>query len=345
MLSIITVVIILIALIFDFTNGFHDAANAIATTVSTGALKPKIALLLSAVMNILGGLIGIGVAETISKSIVDLTDLSKHLELTIIASGLLGAIIWNLVTWYFGIPSSSSHALIGGLAGAGLAGYLTMNNSIHIFWYKGIVLKVIQPMVTSPVLGFVLGFVLMVIVLNIFKNKPYTKVNKVFKKLQILSASAMSLGHGLQDAQKTMGVVFLCTVAAGWNNLNEPIPLWIKLACATSIGLGTYAGGFKIIKTLGRKIIELDPAKGFVAESLAACLLYINAAFHLPISTTQTITMSIMGVGATKNAHAVKWGVAKNIVIAWILTLPAAGIIAGLLFEIISLPLRIFGVL
>jgi PiT family inorganic phosphate transporter len=344
LLSIIVILIIIFALGFEFTNGFHDAANAVATIVSTGALKPKVALGMSAVMNLLGATISVGVAKTIATAIVDLKDVqSSTVELEIIFSAILGAVTWNLLTWWWGLPSSSSHAIIGGLAGSGFAASLIKSNGeITIFWEHGIFQKVIQPMLTSPALGFVIAFLLMCLMLNILKNQPYGKVIRRFKKLQILSAAALSVGHGMQDAQKTMGIIFLCTTAAGWTDSDSTIPMYVRILCALSISAGTYAGGFRIIKTMGNKIIKLDSVKGFVAETTTAGLLYLMAALNLPVSVTHTATMSIMGAGATKNANAVKWGMAGNIVRAWIFTLPATAIIGGVGFFVVSFITNLF---
>ncbi len=339
---VLVVTVIAIALAFDYTNGFHDAANAIATSVSTRALTPRKALIMAAVMNIVGALLGTDVAKTIGKGIIDITHYSESTDialqregLVIVLAALLGAVVWNLITWWFGLPSSSSHALIGGLVGAGLA------SSTTVMW-GGILERVIIPMFGSPLIGFFLGFLIMKIILSLLANLPYHRTMRRFRFLQTLSAAAMALGHGLQDAQKTMGVIVMALVAGGYGdyfNIFDPvtgditIPLWVKLAAAFAISAGTYAGGWRIMRTLGRKIIDLDPARGFVAESVAATVLYVSAfVLHAPISTTHTITSAILGVGATRRFSAVRWGVAGNIVIAWFLTLPAAALVAALCF-------------
>ncbi|MFD6443465.1 anion permease [Promicromonospora sp. NPDC060204] len=320
----LVVLVVALALSFDYTNGFHDAANAIATSVSTRALTPRVALLMAATMNFAGALLGTEVAETIATSIVDLTGASTHAELAVVLCALLGAITWNLITWWFGLPSSSTHALIGGLVGAGLAGGMT------VYW-SAIVDKVVLPMVVSPVVGFGLAFAVMIAVLWIFRNAAPAKTHRRFRIAQTASAAAMALGHGLQDAQKTMGVIYLALLSVGWANPDTGIPLWVKLCAAAAISAGTYSGGWRIMRTLGRKIIELDPARGFVAESVSALVLYVNAfVLHAPVSTTHTITSAIMGVGATRRLSAVRWGVAKNIAIAWVLTIPAAALVAAL---------------
>jgi PiT family inorganic phosphate transporter len=326
----LVVVVVALALGFDYTNGFHDAANAIATSVSTRALTPRAALLMAAVMNFTGALLGTEVAETIATSIVDLSDASPHQALVVVLCALVGAIVWNLITWWFGLPSSSTHALIGGLVGAGLAGGLVIYGS-------AIVDKVVLPMVFSPLIGFFLAFLVMVGLLWLIRNASPSRTTRRFRLAQTVSAAAMALGHGLQDAQKTMGVIFMALLTVGWANPDEGIPLWVKLAAATAISLGTYSGGWRIMRTLGRKIIELDPARGFVAESVSAVVLYVNAfALHAPVSTTHTITSAIMGVGATKRLSAVRWGVAKNIGVAWVLTIPAAAAVAALVYFALS---------
>jgi PiT family inorganic phosphate transporter len=326
----LVVVVVALALGFDYTNGFHDAANAIATSVSTRALTPRAALLMAAVMNFTGALLGTEVAETIATSIVDLSDASPHQALVVVLCALVGAIVWNLITWWLGLPSSSTHALIGGLVGAGLAGGLMIYGS-------AIVDKVVLPMVFSPLIGFFLAFLVMVGLLWLIRNASPSRTTRRFRLAQTVSAAAMALGHGLQDAQKTMGVIFMALLTVGWANPDEGIPLWVKLAAATAISLGTYSGGWRIMRTLGRKIIELDPARGFVAESVSAVVLYVNAfALHAPVSTTHTITSAIMGVGATKRLSAVRWGVAKNIGVAWVLTIPAAAAVAALVYFALS---------
>ena len=323
---VLVLLVIVLALTFDYTNGFHDAANAIATSVSTRALTPRAALLMAAVMNLVGALLGTGVAETIGSGIVEVTAGTNGL--VVVLAGLIGAITWNLITWWKGLPSSSSHALIGGLMGAGVASMSTVHWSV-------ILDKVVIPMVLSPLVGFGLAYALMVALLWIFRNAAPGRTQRRFRVAQTVSAAAMALGHGLQDAQKTMGVIVLALVAAGWHTGSE-IPLWVKIAAASAISLGTYSGGWRIMRTLGRKVIELDPARGFVAETVASSVLYTTAfVFHAPISTTQTITSAIMGVGATKRFSAVRWGVVGNIGMAWVLTIPAAGGVAAVLFFVL----------
>ncbi|GGO29164.1 inorganic phosphate transporter [Microbispora rosea subsp. aerata] len=321
--------VIVIALVFDYTNGFHDAANAIATSVSTRALTPRIALLLAAVMNFIGAHLGTAVAQTVGKGIIDAPDGANGL--LIVGGALIGAIVWNLITWYFGLPSSSSHALIGGLCGSALAA------SANVHW-SGVVEKVVIPMVLSPVIGFVLGGIIMIIILWIFRKSNPHRTSRGFRYVQPVSAAAIALGHGLQDAQKTMGVIFLALVVGGYVPKGSNIPEWVITASALAISLGTYAGGWRIMRTMGRRIIHLDPPRGFAAETAASSVLYVAAiGFGAPISTTHTITSAIMGVGATKRLSAVRWGIAGNIVTAWVLTIPAAAVVAAIGYFILKL--------
>ncbi len=332
----IVIAVITIALAFDYTNGFHDAANAIATSVSTRALTPRIALVLAAVMNFVGALLGQEVAKTVA-DVITIEDpaggllVDANQGLVIVMSGLLGAIVWNLVTWWFGLPSSSSHALIGGLVGAALGG------GVGIKWAT-IVDKVLIPMVVSPLFGFAAAFVVMLSIMWIFRHRNPHRVHRGFRLAQTLSAAALALGHGLQDAQKTMGVILLTLVIAYPTSYDiENLPIWVVLLAASAISLGTYSGGWRIMRTLGRRIIHLDPARGFAAETVGASVLYTTAfIFHAPISTTHVITSSIMGAGATKRFSAVRWGVARSILTAWILTFPAAGLVAWFCYEVLS---------
>ncbi len=316
----IIIAVVVVALVFDYTNGFHDAANAIATSVSTRALTPRVALGMAAIMNFVGAWLGQDVAKTVS-SVISIPDDSHGL--VIVMGGLLGAIAWNLITWYFGLPSSSSHALIGGLVGAAIASGSTVHWSV-------ITDKVIIPMVLSPLFGFFAAFALMILIMWIFRRRNPHRVYRGFRLAQTVSAAAMALGHGLQDAQKTMGVIFLALLTGGYVAADDPLPMWVILAAAAAISAGTWAGGWRIMRTLGRRIIHLDPARGFAAETVAAGVLYTTAfAFQAPISTTHTITSAIMGAGATKRFSAVRWGVARSIVAAWVLTFPMAGLVAA----------------
>jgi PiT family inorganic phosphate transporter len=327
----LVITVIAIALIFDYTNGFHDAANAIATSVSTRALTPRVALVMAAVMNFLGAFLGTQVAETVGKGIIRSVEGSGLHGLTVILGALLGAITWNLITWYYGLPSSSSHALIGGLVGAAIAG------SVGVQW-EGIVNKVLIPMVLSPAIGFCGAGLLMIAIMWIFRRANPGRINRGFRFAQTVSAAAMALGHGLQDAQKTMGVIFLALLVSGNVSNDDPIPWWVKVAAATAISLGTYAGGWRIMRTLGRRIIDLDPPRGFAAETVAATTLYGMAmGLGAPVSTTHTITSAVMGVGATKRLSAVRWGLARTILAAWVLTIPMSALVAAGCYGIASL--------
>jgi inorganic phosphate transporter, PiT family len=324
------IVVVGIALFFNYTNGFHDAANAIATSVSTRALTPRAALAMAAVMNLVGAFLGTGVAKTVGSGIIDPPS-GMH-GLTIVAAALIGAIIWNLFTWYYGLPSSSTHGLVGGLIGAALAA------SGSVLWAQ-VFEKVVLWMVLSPVIGLILGYFVMLAIMWIFRRSHPGRVGRRFRIAQSLSAAAMALGHGLQDAQKTMGIIVLTLVITGHQGVGDShVPVWVILVCAAVLSFGTYAGGWRIMRTLGRRVIELDPPKGFAAEATAASVLYATAfIWQAPVSTTHTITAAIMGVGSTKRTSAVRWGVAGNIVAAWVFTIPAAAIVAALAYWVIAL--------
>ncbi|WP_434591624.1 inorganic phosphate transporter [Streptomyces sp. A5-4] len=323
------IVTIGVALGFTYTNGFHDSANAIATSVSTRALTPRAALAMAAVMNLAGAFLGSGVAKTVSEGLIDTPHGSKGMG--ILFAALVGAIVWNLVTWYYGLPSSSSHALFGGMVGAALAG------GTQVIW-DGVLEKVVIPMFLSPFVGLILGYLVMVAILWMFRRSNPHKAKRGFRIAQTVSAAAMALGHGLQDAQKTMGIVVMALVIADVEGQGDDIPVWVKIACALTLSLGTYAGGWRIMRTLGRRIIELDPPQGFAAETTAASVMYTASfMFHAPISTTHVITSAIMGVGSTKGSRAVRWGVAKNIVLGWFITMPAAGLVAALSYWLVLL--------
>src|SRR5262245_51026924 len=323
------IVTIGVALGFTYTNGFHDSANAIATSVSTRALTPRAALAMAAVMNLAGAFLGSGVAKTVSEGLISTPHGSKGMG--ILFAALIGAVVWNLVTWYFGLPSSSSHALFGGMVGAALAG------GTEVIW-TGVIEKVVLPMFISPVIGLVVGYLVMVVILWMFRKANPHKAKRGFRIAQTVSAAGMALGHGLQDAQKTMGIVVMALVIADVETANAAIPIWVKLACAITLSLGTYAGGWRIMRTLGRRIIELDPPQGFAAETTAASVMYTASfMFHAPISTTHVITSAIMGVGSTKGSRAVRWGVAKNIVMGWFITMPAAALVAAMAYWLVQL--------
>jgi len=320
--------VIVVAMAFDYTNGFHDAANAIATSVSTRALTPRVALALAAVGNFVGAHFGAGVAKTVGDGLVTLP--TGVASLGVVFAGVLGAIAWNLITWYFGLPSSSSHALFGGLVGA------TLFAADGVVQWGNIIDKVIIPMVLSPMVGLVLGFLVMLAILWLFRKGQPAKLNRGFRWAQTLSAAAMSVGHGMQDAAKTMGIIVLALYTGGFQENKTHIPQWVFWTSAAMLAAGTYAGGWRIIRTLGRKIIDLGPPEGFAAETVASAVLYFNAlVLKAPISTTHTITSAIMGVGATKRLSAVRWNVAGNIVIAWIITFPAAAAIACLAYLLV----------
>jgi inorganic phosphate transporter, PiT family len=322
------IAVVLLALSFDFTNGFHDAANAIATSISTRALTPRVALGLAAAMNLLGAFLGTEVAKTVGSGIIDTPTGSGGLQ--IVSAALLGAIAWNLLTWFYGLPSSSSHALIGGLVGAAISA------GSGVQW-DGVLDKVVIPMILSPLVGFTIAYLLMVGILWAFRHRNAHRVNRNFRVAQTFSATAMALGHGLQDAQKTMGVIVLALVTAGYQDTFD-VPTWVIFSVAVTLSLGTYAGGWRIIRTLGRRIVDLDPPRGFAAETTAASVLYITAfAYEVPVSTTHTITSAILGVGATRRLSAVRWGVGLNIVTAWVFTMPGAGLVAAVCYQLIHL--------
>jgi inorganic phosphate transporter, PiT family len=322
------VVVIAVALAFDWTNGFHDAANAIATSVATRALTPPVALGMAAVMNVAGAFLGTGVAATVGGGVIQAPRGSAGLA--VVLAALLGAIAWNLVTWRLGLPSSSSHALIGGLVGAALAA------GGPVQW-AGVVEKVLLPMVISPVVGFVLAALVMIGLLWLFRRGRPSRLTAGFRHAQTVSAAAMALGHGLQDAQKTMGVIVLALIVGGFHE-GFAVPWWVVLLSAGALSAGTAVGGWRIMRTLGRRIIDLDPPRGFAAEATASALLFVTAfVFAAPISTTQTITASILGVGATRRLSAVRWGVAGEIAVAWVVTLPAAALAAAGAYALLAL--------
>jgi PiT family inorganic phosphate transporter len=317
------VVIIALALVFDYTNGFHDAANAIASVVSTRALNLKAALALAGVMNLIGALLGTRVAVTVAQGIIDAPE--GLAGLGVVFAALIGAVVWNLITWYFALPSSSSHALIGGLVGAGLA------SASRVHW-SGVLEKVIIPMVVSPLVGLALGYGLMILTLWIFRSSRYHATTRGFRRAQLVSASSLALGHGLQDAQKSMGLIVLALLVTGHQH-DTHVPLWVIASCALALAAGTYSGGRRIMRTMGRRIFPLTPPYGFVAETTASLVLYVTAfVFAAPISTTHVITSAIMGAGTTRRASAVRWVVAENIVTGWVFTLPAAALVAAVVY-------------
>ncbi len=321
------IVVLGLALVFDYINGFHDTANAIATSVSTRALKPHQAIALSATANFVGALTGTEVARTIGAGLVDQTDTNQ----VVVAAALIGAITWNLLTWRLGIPSSSSHALIGGLLGATVTAAGT-----QAILGQGVFEKVLIPLVSSPVIGVLLGFVFMVVLLNVFQRAHPARLNERFRRLQVLSAAYMAFSHGSNDAQKTMGIMTLALVSAGV--LEEfRVPLPVILAAATAISLGTAAGGWRIIRTMGQRVVKLDPVHGFAAETTAATIIFGASQLGMPVSTTHVISSAIMGVGASDRFSAVRWGVAGNIIMAWVLTIPASALVAAVSFVVLDL--------
>ncbi|GAA5137635.1 inorganic phosphate transporter [Prosthecobacter algae] len=354
---ILLLVVLLVVLAFEYINGFHDTANAIATVVSTKVLTPRQALALAATANLIGAFWGTAVAKTIGAGLVDIA----HVTTMTILCAMLGGIIWNLLTWYFGLPSSSSHALIGGLCGATLA---SANGNWHVLiWSKakvdaktgavtmdGIFHKVVIPMITSPVLGFVVGFIVMGLLFWLIRNwRPHT-INTVFSKLQIVSAAYMGFGHGFADAQKTMGIIaltlFTATTAGTLDNvpsilgfLRTPefeVASWVKITCALVMAAGTWAGGWRIIKTLGHKMVKMKPVHGFAAETTAATILAVTGHLGMPVSTTHTITTSIMGVGAAKRWNSIRWSLVERIVWAWVLTIPVTSALSYVIYKVLT---------
>jgi PiT family inorganic phosphate transporter len=328
-LPLLLIAVVAIALLFDFTNGAHDSANAIATIVSTKVLSPLTAVLMAGALNLLGAFMGTAVAHTIGSGIVR-PEMVAGSQVLVLAA-LLGAIFWNLLTWYLGLPSSSSHALVGGLVGAAVAcgGWDAPN-------YASIAEKILLPLVLSPLAGFVSGYLLMVLLSWLVRTSTPGRVNFLFKKLQIVSSAFMATSHGLNDAQKTMGIITLALFI--FHEIPEmTVPFWVKLSCAMAMGLGTATGGWKIVKTMGHKIFKLEPIHGFAAETSAAAVISVASALGAPISTTHTISTTVIGVGASKRLSAVRWGVAGNLVVAWVLTIPAAALVAAFCYWLLRL--------
>ncbi|CAM3225023.1 inorganic phosphate transporter [Filibacter tadaridae] len=324
----LTILVVIFALAFDFINGFHDTANAIATSVSTRALKPRPAIIMAATMNFVGALTFTGVAKTISKDIVDPFALENGA--LVILAALISAILWNLITWYFGIPSSSSHALIGSLAGAAIsaAGFGILN-------YGGFV-KILQALLISPFVAIAGGFLMMSLFKVLLKNRNLFKANKRIRYLQIGTAALQSFTHGTNDAQKAMGIITLALIAANLQSTDD-IQMWVRIAAATSMAIGTSIGGYKIIKTVGGKIMKIRPVNGIAADLSSAAIIFGATLIHLPVSTTHVISSAIMGVGTAQRVKGVKWGVAKNIVLTWIITLPVSATIAAITYQLLNL--------
>ena len=320
----VIVLLVVLALAFDFMNGFHDAANSIATVVSTGVLRPTQAVVFAAFFNVIAIFVfHLSVAATVGKGIVEPGVVDVH----VVFGALIGAIVWNLVTWYYGIPSSSSHALIGGIVGAVMA-----KSGSSVLMVGGI-LKIVAFIFVSPVLGFLLGSLMMVIVAWVCRRVRPKRVDRWFRRLQLVSAGAYSLGHGGNDAQKTIGIIWMLLIATGYTSAADATPpIWVIVSCYLAIGMGTMFGGWRIVKTMGQKITKLKPVGGFCAETGGALTLFLATALGIPVSTTHTITGAIVGVGSTQRASAVRWGVAGNIVWAWVLTIPASAFVAALAY-------------
>jgi PiT family inorganic phosphate transporter len=329
--TLLLVAVVVVALFFDFTNGFHDAANAIATSVSTRAVSPRVAVLGAAVLNFAGAFVSLEVAATVAKGVVN----AEVATLEVVLGGVVGAIVWNLITWYLGLPTSSSHALIGGVAGAAVvaAGW-------DVLLVGGLVDRVLIPSLAAPLVGIVGAFAIMTGLTWIIARRSPGTVNRVFRRLQIVSASFVAFTHGTNDAQKTMGIIALALVAAGHVPAGDDfyVPLWVIVAAATAMALGTYAGGWRIIRTLGQRVAKLEPPQGFAAETSCATILWFTGNIGFPVSTTHTISGSVLGAGATRRLSAVRWGVAGNILVAWLLTIPAAGSVGALMELLARLP-------
>ena len=320
--DVLLVVVIAVALGFDFTNGFHDTANAVATSVSTRALTPRMAVLIASVANLAGAFVTTAVAKTVGKDIV----VSDLINTKTILAALLGAIAWNLFTWWFGLPSSSSHALIGGLVGAALA----QSGENGVLWH-GLAHKVVIPALVAPLIAFTGAFLLLLLIYRIFSKITRGVANRGFRLGQLASGTFMAFTHGANDAQKTMGVIALTLFANG--NLEEfEIPTWVKIASGLAIGLGTYVGGWRIMRTLGQRIFQIEPESGFAAQAAAGATIYAATKYGYPLSTTHVISGAVIGAGATRRLSAVRWGIAGNIVVAWVLTIPAAGLVAAALY-------------
>jgi PiT family inorganic phosphate transporter len=317
----ILVLLVAIALAFDFMNGFHDAANSIATIVSTRALRPHWAVLWAAFFNFIAFLVfGLAVAATIGKGVV----VAEIIDHYVVFGALIGALAWNLITWYYGIPSSSSHALIGGLVGAAVA-----KGGLDTLHAAGLV-KIIAAIVLSPALGFLLGAFLMIVVSWVVRGQSPRRIDRWFRRLQFVSAALYSIGHGGNDAQKTMGIIWMLLLAGNYLAPQDPLPMWVILSCQFAIGFGTLFGGWRIVKTMGMKITKLRPASGFCASGSGAITLFLATGLGVPVSTTHTITGSIVGVGSVQNVRAVRWGIASNIVWAWVLTIPCSAFVAAI---------------
>jgi PiT family inorganic phosphate transporter len=313
------VVVVVLAVVFDYINGFHDTANAIATSVATRALHPRHAILMAASFNFIGAFAGTAVAKTIGAGLVDEATTTQ----TVIVAALIGAIAWNLFTWYLGLPSSSSHALIGGLLGSTI-----IASGLGALKWDGVLGKVLIPMISSPLIGFTVAFVLMLTLYWVFRNSKRKPLARVFRRLQVVSAGFMAFSHGSNDAQKTMGIITLALFTAGVIPTID-VPVWVIVIAATALSLGTAVGGWRIMRTMGHRVVELEPVHGFAAETTAATILIGTAHFGMPVSTTHVISSAIMGVGSSRGPKGVRWGVARRILLAWIITIPASGTVAA----------------
>jgi PiT family inorganic phosphate transporter len=329
------VIFITIALIFDYINGFHDAANSIATVVSTRVLSPSVAVVWAAFFNFIAfAVFGTRVAKTVAGDMINIKAIDEQWRLWVLLCGVTGAIVWNLITWYYGLPSSSSHALVGGYAGAALVAHGGISG---LFVAAGWI-KTVSFIIISPLVGVLLGFSLMVAILWIFRRHTPDRVDRLFRKLQIVSAALFSLGHGGNDAQKTMGIIAAALVASSVDpNASKEIPLWVVLSCHAAIGLGTLTGGWRIVHTMGSRITKLKPVGGFAAETAGATALFMSTFGGIPVSTTHTITGGIVGVGATRRLSAVRWGIARRVLWAWILTIPMSALIAAIAYLLVRL--------
>jgi inorganic phosphate transporter, PiT family len=328
--SFLLVAVVVVALFFDFTNGFHDTANSIATSVSTRALSPRTAVVMAAVLNFAGAFVSLEVAATVAKGIV----VPDFITLEVVLAGLVGAITWNLFTWYLGLPSSSSHALIGGVVGSAVAA-----GGFEVMQWGGLVQKVLIPSLAAPVLGVLGAAAIMLALLWVVRRRSPGLVNLVFRRAQIISGGFVAFTHGTNDAQKTMGIITLALIADGHLDPDRfDVPLWVIISAALAMAAGTYAGGWRIIKTLGQRIAKLDPVQGFAAQTSTATILWATAHYGFPVSTTHTISGSVLGAGATPRFRRVRWGVFGNILMAWVLTIPAAGLVGALMETLTRLP-------
>jgi inorganic phosphate transporter, PiT family len=323
------VAVVAVALFFDFTNGFHDTANSIATSVSTRALSPRAAVLSAAVLNVLGAFVSLKVAATVAKGIVN----PEAITLDVVLAGLVGAITWNLITWYLGLPSSSSHALIGGILGSSIAAAGT-----DVVNWNGLKEKVLIPSLIAPFAGLAIAGLLMVLITWIIRRRAPGIVNRVFRRFQLVSGGFVAFTHGTNDAQKTMGIIALALIAGGHLAADADPPTWVIISSALAMGAGTYAGGWRIIKTLGTRIAKLDPPQGFAAQTACASILWTTAHYGFPVSTTHTISGSVMGAGASRRLSAVRWGVAGSIVVAWIMTIPCAAAVGATMEVVTRMP-------